>query len=108
MLDDINAYTFTAHSRTFSHTRTHTQAEAQRRQLQILPAPEILLFTAFQPVGGQIADSIYNDGVRMRIGRTKKRMRASGQAKKRQMEKKSEKTGKETQREKKKDTGRPR
>jgi len=40
-------------------------AEAQRRQLVVVPAPELILFTALHPVGGQLADSVYNDGVRM-------------------------------------------
>ena len=40
-------------------------AEAQRRQLVVVPAPEIILFTALHPVGGQLGDSVYNDGVRM-------------------------------------------
>jgi hypothetical protein len=39
--------------------------EAQRRQLVVLPAPQIILLTALHPVGGQLADSVYNDGVRM-------------------------------------------
>ena len=40
-------------------------AEAQRRQLVVLPAPQIIMLTALHPVGGQLADSVYNDGVRM-------------------------------------------
>lgn len=40
-------------------------AEAQRRQLVVLPAPQIILLTALHPVGGQLADSVYNDGVRI-------------------------------------------
>jgi len=42
-------------------------AEAQRRQLVVLPAPQIIMLTALHPVGGQLADSVYNDGVRMQI-----------------------------------------
>ena len=41
------------------------RAEAQRRQLVVVPAPEITLFTALHPIGGQLGDSVYNDGVRM-------------------------------------------
>lgn len=43
------------------------EEEATRRQLVVVPAPAISLFTAEPPVGGQTGDSVYNDGVRMTI-----------------------------------------
>ena len=40
-------------------------AEAQRRQLVVKDAPKIITFTALHPAGGQLQDSVYNNGVRM-------------------------------------------
>ena len=48
-------------------SRSALLEEAQRRQLSVKPAPEIVAFTAEPPVGGQLQDSIYNNGVRMTI-----------------------------------------